>query len=125
LGSGQQTPVVALHDEAAAPHMVLHGDAAALNSCSGVGVPQHANEYAPLLDVDAILAIVGVLHNVEADNGVGVGDGASADVNHGQQSEPFAVSDNNLRSTVLLGAQRCAPLYLRGSKSRKRTQLGF
>ena len=77
-GSGQQRSVVALLDEAAAQLMALHGDAAALHGCAAA--PQHVDEYAPLLDADAIHAKVGVLHNVEAGTGVGVGVGAS--VNH-------------------------------------------
>jgi hypothetical protein len=96
--------------------MALHGDAAALHGCGAA--PLHVDEYAPLLDADAMHAKVGVLHNVEA--GTGVGAGVSADVIHGQLSVPFAVHDNNLRSTVLLGAQRCGPLYQCGSKSRNR-----
>lgn len=93
--------------------MALLGDAAALHVCAAA--PLHVDEYAPLLDGDAIHAKVEVLHNVEA--GTGVRAGAGANVNHGQLPEPFAVRDNNLRSTVLLSAQRCDPLYRRGSKS--------
>ena len=77
----QQTPVVALLDEAAAQLMALHGDAAALHVCAAA--PLHVDEHAPLLDADAIHANVEVLHKVEAGTGVRAGAGAGVSANHG------------------------------------------